>query len=113
METHSSPQIGIRLAVHADRAALTRLAALDSAPVPLGATLVADLDGEIVAAHQLGGTASIADPFLPTLDARELLELRANQLPLSTSARPRRYLPGFVARRRRAVRSGAAIPAAQ
>jgi hypothetical protein len=113
METNRSPQIAIRLATAADTAALTRLAALDSAPVPFGATLVADLDGEIVAARQLGGARSIADPFRPSLQARELLELRANQLPHSTSARPRRYLPGFVPRRRRAVRSGAAMRAAQ
>jgi hypothetical protein len=113
METTSSPQIAIRLATSADRAALTRLAALDSAPVPFGTTLVADLDGEIVAARQLTAAGSIANPFLQTRDARELLDLRANQLPISTSARPRRYLPGFVPRRRRAVRSGAAMPAAQ
>jgi hypothetical protein len=113
METNRSPQIAIRVATPADRAALTRLAALDSAPVPFGATLVADLDGEIVAAQQLGAASSIANPFRPTLDARELLALRANQLPISTSARPRRYLPGFIPRRRRAVRSGAAMPAAQ
>jgi hypothetical protein len=112
METNRSPQIAIRLATSADRAAVNRLAALDSAPVPSGATLVADLDGEIVAARQLDAAASIADPFRHSLHARELLDLRANQLPISTSARPRRYLPGFVPRRR-AVRSGAAMPAAQ
>lgn len=113
METTRSPHIAIRLATDADRAALARLAALDSARVPTGATLVADLDGEIVAARQLAGSRSIADPFRRTLHARELLELRANQLPPSTSARPARYLPGFLARRRRAVRSGAPVAAAQ
>jgi hypothetical protein len=113
MQTTGTTHIAIRLATSADRAALVRLAALDSAPVPLDATLVADLDGQIVAARSLAAATSIADPFRHTSHARELLELRASQLPISTSARPRRYLPGFPTRRRRAVRSGAAVHAAQ
>ena len=111
METTGTTHIAIRLATAADRPELARLAALDSAPVPLGPTLLADLDGAIVAARSLAGTTTIADPFRHTSHARELLELRAGQLPISTSARPRRYLPGFPTRRRRAVRSGAAVHA--
>ncbi|MEA2457961.1 MAG: hypothetical protein QOC95_933 [Thermoleophilaceae bacterium] len=110
METTGSPHIAIRLAAGADTAALTRLAALDSAALPLGPVLVADLDGEIVAAHPLGGGRPIADPFRPSLHALELLELRARQLP-PTSHRPRRYLPRFLTRRA-AVNSSAAVHAA-
>ena len=78
METTAS-HINIRLANEADNARLVRLAALDSAPVPAGPVLVADLDGEIVAAKAIAGTRSIADPFRPTADISELLELRSRQ----------------------------------
>ncbi len=111
METTGSPHIAIRLAAGADTASLSRLAALDSAPLPLGPTLVADLDGQIVAAHPLGGGRPIADPFRPTEHALELLELRARQLP-PTSPRARRYLPRFLTRREQVCSSAAAHAAA-
>jgi len=80
METTGSHHISIRLATDADNPTLLRLAALDSAPAPHGPVLVADLDGEIVAARSIEhARGSIADPFRPTADARELLELRARQ----------------------------------
>ena len=75
----TAPSIAIRLATDDDDRTLTRLAALDSAPAPHGAVLVADVDGEIVAARSLSEAHSIADPFRPTADIRELLELRARQ----------------------------------
>ena len=78
MET-TAPHIAIRRATDADSSTLLRLAALDSAPAPRGPVLVADLGGEIVAAHSLTRARSIADPFRPTADIRELLELRAAQ----------------------------------
>ena len=78
MET-TAPHISIRLATQDDDRTLIRLAALDSAPAPNGSVLVADVDGEIVAARSLAKPRSIADPFRPTEDIRELLELRARQ----------------------------------
>ena len=51
MET-INPRISIRLATEDDDATLIRLAALDSAAAPRGEVLVADVDGEIVAAAQ-------------------------------------------------------------
>jgi hypothetical protein len=78
MET-TAPHISIRLAREADNTTLIRLAALDSAPAPHGSVLVADVDGEIVAARPLAAARSIADPFRPTADIRELLDLRARQ----------------------------------
>jgi hypothetical protein len=79
METTGSPQISIRLATEADNSHLIQLAALDSAAAPRGPVLVADLDGDIIAAHSLNRSRSIADPFRPTADVRALLELRAHQ----------------------------------
>jgi hypothetical protein len=82
----TSPHINIRLSNSTDRATLIRLAALDSAPTPLGTVLVAEVDGEVVAARGLGLRGhAISDPFRPTAYARELLELRATQLPASSS----------------------------
>jgi hypothetical protein len=78
----------IRSATLADAAALTRLAALDSAPVPASPALVA-YDGEhLVAAVSTHDGAAIADPFTRSADAVELLRRRAHQV----SARPRRRL---------------------
>ena len=76
METTAS-HISIRLATEADNTTLIKLAALDSAPAPNGSVLVADVGGEIVAARSLARPRSIADPFQPTAEIRELLELRA------------------------------------
>ncbi len=78
MET-TAPTIAIRLATDEDNRTLIRLAALDAAPAPQGSVLVADIGGEIVAAHSLARRRSIADPFRRTDDGRELLELRARQ----------------------------------
>ncbi len=70
----------IRSARSSDDSTLWRLAALDSAPVPSGEVLVAEEDGELVAAMPVAGGAAIADPFSSTAEAVELLELRATQL---------------------------------
>src|SRR5947208_96400 len=68
MET-TAPHISIRLATDADDRTLLRLAALDSAPAPRGSVLVADVDGEIVAARALARARSIADPFRRAAEA--------------------------------------------
>jgi hypothetical protein len=73
-----------------DDAALTRLAQLDSAPRPVGAVLVAELDGEIVAAVPFEGGRAIADPFRPTAELVELLRTRTRLL---AEAVPARRLP--------------------
>jgi hypothetical protein len=77
--TGSASHISIRLATEADNSHLIQLAALDSAAAPHGPVLVADIEGEIVAAHSIPGHRSISDPFRPTADLRELLEMRAQQ----------------------------------
>ena len=64
-----------------DRAALARLAALDSGPIPFGAWLVAEVEGELWAApRRWRAGARVADPFRPTADLVELLEMRAAQM---------------------------------
>ena len=72
----TAPSVLIRAARGSDGPALEALAGLDSAAVPAGGLLVAEADGELVAALGSGG-ARIADPFRPTADVVALLELRA------------------------------------
>src|SRR5215207_2204222 len=76
----SRTDILIRRADVSDARALWRLAALDDAPAPRprGDVLIAEIDGEIVAAHS--ADRSISDPFRPTAAVVDLLRLRAEQL---------------------------------
>jgi hypothetical protein len=70
----------IRYASDRDAPGLARLAALDSARVPAGALLLAEVDGELWAAVAIGRGAAIADPFRPSGPVVELLRARARQL---------------------------------
>jgi hypothetical protein len=70
----------IRPAFPDDAGALARLAALDSARVPAGALLLAEVDGMPWAAIALDSGRVIADPFRPTAALVELLARRAAQL---------------------------------
>ena len=92
--TPSHDTLTVRLARTSDSRQLASLAALDSAPVPEGALIVAESDGRIVAAKPLDGGRAVADPFVRTAALVQLLELRAHQLrePSSTSQ------PGFLTR---------------
>jgi hypothetical protein len=80
--------ITIRSARDADAHALYRLAVLDSARVPAGDLLVAEVSGEIVAAASDHGV--IADPFRPTADVVQLLQLRSRAVhaPRTAARRP-------------------------
>jgi hypothetical protein len=73
----SHPTISIRAAVPADGPVLTRLAALDSKPVPFGQVLLAEVDGEPLAAIDLRDRAVIADPFARTAELVQLLRVHA------------------------------------
>jgi hypothetical protein len=75
---HSLPQ---------DAAVLDRLAQLDGAPRPVGAVLVAELNGEILAAMPAEGGRAFADPFRPTAELVELLRAHTRK------AAPARRLP--------------------
>ena len=74
----------MRLADHTDSRALLELAALDSAQVPAGALVLAESDGQLVAAVPVNGGRAIADPFRGTAALVEMLELRAAQMRRST-----------------------------
>jgi hypothetical protein len=65
--------ITLRTAVAADANELGILAVLDSSTLSPGQQLVAERDGRIVAAVSVDSGAVIADPFLPTAEAVELL----------------------------------------
>ena len=75
----SREEISLRLAHPAHDAALDRLADLASRTLPAAAVLVAEADGEILAAADADGHV-ISDPFRVTIDIVELLRLRASQL---------------------------------
>jgi hypothetical protein len=85
-----SDSVTIRTAAADDEAALRRLANLDSTRVPDGPVLMAEIAGRPVAAISVLSGDSFADPFVPTLELRRLLELRVSQLHLSSAEEPRR-----------------------
>jgi hypothetical protein len=88
-----TPVIALRPAGPDEAEQLERLAALDSARPLAGESLVAVVDGKLVAAISLASGRVIADPLAPTAEARALLHTRAAQL-AHTPRRPwRRFRP--------------------
>jgi hypothetical protein len=85
--TTPTPTISIRSATPADGRTLARLAALDSAPVPFGPTLVAEIDGAPRAALSVRDGSVIADPFARTAEVVSLLRMHAAALAERESAR--------------------------
>ncbi len=77
MPSAVSDPVTIRSAYADDAASLARLAALDSAEVPAGPMLIAEVEGELRAALSLRDGAALADPFVPTVALVRLLRLRA------------------------------------
>jgi len=78
--------VTVRLERKPDTADLDRLATLDSSEPPAGPVLLAEMDGRAVAALALGeGGRTVADPFVRTSAAVQILELRAAQLGVPTS----------------------------
>jgi hypothetical protein len=70
----------VRRATTADQGRIAVLARLDDKRLPQGPFLVAELDGEAVAAMSLMSGTIVADPFRRTGDAADMLRLRAAQL---------------------------------
>ena len=89
--------VTVRFATPHDAGALERLAALDSGWIPVGAALVAEVDGEAVAALPLGDGRALADPFRRRADLVRLLELRQSHL---RGANPSRRWPPLLRRLR-------------
>ncbi len=94
-------QVAVRPATAADTTAVIRLAALDSAPIPAGTILIAEVAGEAQAAIAVETGAVVADPFRRTADAVRVLRAHAAQARRAQrAARAPRY--------RRALARGAA-----
>jgi hypothetical protein len=72
-----SPSLTLRVAGPADADELRRLAELDSASVPRGEVLVAEVGGSLWAAVSLADHQAIADPFRPSAELVFLLHERA------------------------------------
>jgi hypothetical protein len=72
--------VTVRRSTSGDESALARLAALDSASPPRGPALIAEADARMLAALPLGSGRPIADPFEPTAELVQLLELRRSQM---------------------------------
>jgi hypothetical protein len=72
--------VSLRICRVSDDPSLERLAALEGQAVPHGRQLLAEVDGEIVAALPLAGGAFLGDPFRPTAHLLPLMRQRAAQL---------------------------------
>ena len=94
--------IAIRRARDSDMPLLHDLAEVDSAKPLAGPVLVAVIEGRIWAAVGLDGDHVIADPFLPTAPAVELLRLRVAQLRAGEGQPQRGVLARRIAGRARA-----------
>jgi hypothetical protein len=93
--------VTLRFAGPADENRLARLAALDSSPPPAHPILLAEVDGQLLAALTLSARAVIADPFHPTAELIDLLRTRADQLEGSSPLRRSRRLRSRAKRRSR------------
>ena len=76
----AAEDVALRLCTVQDDPALERLAQLESRKLPGGRFVVAEVDGELVAALPLAGGAPFADPFRKTAHLLPLLQARARQL---------------------------------
>jgi hypothetical protein len=86
VDTHAA-SVAIRRATDADCARLLELALLDEVELPDGPFLVAEEAGEIEAALPLSAGRPFSDPFRPTRELLEMLDLRAAQLGVATAGR--------------------------
>ena len=73
----AASSLTIRYARHDDAEAIQTLAELDSQRAPEGTVLVAELEGELLAAVALADLHAVADPFRPTSELVFLLIQRA------------------------------------
>ena len=98
-------EVIIRRASAGDSPALVRLGALDSdhhagrllaEAADEGAVIVAEVDGELQAARVMDDSVSVADPFRPSAEHRQLLALRARQLGGGPASRSRRARLGVL-----------------
>ena len=88
-----SSNITIRTANTADIPALHTLAQLDSQADIVGDALIAEVCGRPVAALESSSGRSVADPFEPTADLVELLQVRSHGARRRSRVRHLRLLP--------------------
>jgi hypothetical protein len=74
------PRVTVRLAGDGDVAAIRRLEELEGRHLPQEPTLVAEVEGRVLAARSLLTRKAVADPFSPTEALVELLDLRSLHL---------------------------------
>lgn len=72
--------VTLRLAVESEWRVLLRLAECDSADPLSGTVLVAEVDGEVLAALSVEERRAVANPFRRTAELVALLRVRATQL---------------------------------
>ena len=75
-----APEITIRQATSADAFSLRRLAALDDRRALHGDVLLAEQGGEIRAALSLESGRSIANPFAPTAELVDMLQMHSKHI---------------------------------
>ena len=80
--------ITLRYSKDGDRERIAELAELDGRPAPTGEVLLAEAEGRLVAAVGMTDGAAVADPFRPTADVVELMQMRVEQ-DREALARPR------------------------
>src|SRR6476620_7749675 len=90
--------VTIRRSHASDRAALQRLAQLDSRRLAEGELLVAEVDGELRAALPLAGGGAIADPFVSLLGLRAA-QIRATEAEATRAAGSAHAAPLYVPHR--------------
>jgi hypothetical protein len=88
MEGVQMNEIAIRFGHEKDAPALQRLAALEDRRLPAGPLVVAEVDGELVAALSVEDGEAVADPFRHTAQVVSLLRLRVEQLSQTARRRP-------------------------
>jgi hypothetical protein len=110
-DTSQPRALSIRMAVPEDGSALRRLAQLDGRrPLEVSLLLVAEVDGEVLAALPLDGGEAIADPFRRTATLVAMLKMRAGQ---RSADQPRVGLRARFSRLLRAPAERTAIPVTQ
>jgi hypothetical protein len=88
----------IRPATRADLPAVASLAELDSARVPRGHVLLAELRGSVVAAISLESGSLFADPFVSTAEVVKDLRANAAEVRLADDAETGRRGTSLMAR---------------
>jgi hypothetical protein len=96
LSADAGTELAIRPAHYTDDEALARLAALDSArPLAGGQVLVAEAGGRLVAAVSMHDGRAVADPFVPSADAVEMLRLHASASRPARARVRRPWMPRF------------------